>query len=210
MKKPDYDRLYKLALQQEGFFTAFQASNCGYSRQLQVYYVRKGEWIRKVRSVFRFKYFPVLPCHPEEYFVTQLWTENRNGTLEGVFGYRTALFLHEAGDQPPTQLDVIVPKNFRRNTQPPDKCNFYRRKLDARQVETIHGLQVTKLLWTILDLLDVELIERSELLNAIRKALENGRLTLQEIKETEISDEQKARLFDALKEIDPDRFEAGC
>ena len=55
----------------------------------------------------------------------------------------------------------------------------------------------------------MELIERSELLNAIRKALENGRLTLQEIKETEISDEQKARLFDALKEIDPDRFEAG-
>ncbi len=140
--------------------------------------------------------------------MTQLWTENRNGTLQGVFAYRTALFLHEACEQPPTRLDVIVPKNFRRNTQPPDKCNFYRRNLDATQVESIHGLQVTKLLWTFLDLLGVELIERSELLDAIRKALKNGRLTMQEIKETEISLEQKARLMDALKEIDPDRFEA--
>jgi len=206
MKKPDYDRLYKLALQQEGFFTAYQATICGYSRQLQVYYVRKGEWMRKVRSVFRFKYFPVLPCHPEEYFVTQLWTENRNGVLEGVFAYRTALFLHEAYEPPPTQLDVIVPKNFRRNTQPPDKCNFYRRNLDATQVETIHGLQVTKLLWTFIDLLEVELIERNELLDVFKKSLEKGKITTEEIKQTELSHEQKTRLLNVLREIDPDQF----
>lgn len=201
MKKPDYDRLYQLALTQEGFFTASQAVSCGYSRQLQVYYVRKGEWLRKVRSVFRFKYFPSLSCHREDYFVTQLWTENQSGEMSGVFAYNTALFLHEVIPNEPTSLEVIVPKNFRRNTIPPYRCNFHRRDLESSKLEIIHGLQVTDLVWTFVDLLDAELFERAKFLEILKATFEIGKLNYDQIQSAKLSLLQRDCLMKALRDI---------
>jgi hypothetical protein len=201
MKKPDYDRLYQLALKQEGFFTANQAANCGYSRQLQVYYVRKGEWLRNVRSIFRFKYFPVLSCHREDYIVTQLWTEDKNGEMAGVFAFATALYLHNIIQTVPAHLDVIVPRNFRRNSLPPFRCRFFRRHLDSNRIEIIHGLQVTNLLWTFVDLFDVELIERRILIDLFRAAFENGKLNNAQMQAAKLSLVQRDRLMKALREI---------
>ncbi len=200
--KPDFEALYEIALKQEGYFTAQQAKACGYSRQLHGYYASTGEWIRKVRGIFRLKYFPPRLAHHEGLYIAQLWTQNRNLENEGVFGYGTALYLHNLGTyMPAKRYDMIVPKDFRRNSEHPVSMRLFKRSLEPYTIEVSHGLKVTTPFWTIIDLLDTEMIDRDYILKALQQSCDAMDIRVSIIQKAKLSKEQKEKLVTALKEI---------
>ena len=50
--------LYKIACQQQGYFTAKQAKQAGYSQKHHSYHVRFENWVREIRGIYRLPYFP--------------------------------------------------------------------------------------------------------------------------------------------------------
>ncbi len=199
--QPNFEQLYDLAEKQQGYFTAHQAKECGYSRQLHVYHATTGDWIRKTRGIFRLKFFPISSPYPEGFYVTQLWTQNRDGEAEGVFGYGTALYLHNLGTYLPKRYDVIVPKHFRRNSEPPGTSRFYRRTLQPYQFEMKNCLQVTTKLWTIVDLLVTEQIDYDYILDSLKDAVDRFDIRVSTIKNAPLDHAQKEKLLAALKRI---------
>jgi len=200
-KKPDFDKLYELAERQQGFFTARQARDLGYSRQLHSYYCSTGEWIRKDRGIFRLKYFPVFPPFPESFYVLSLWALNREGQPEGVFGYGTALYLHGLSTYVPPMIDMIVPKHFKRNSEPAGRTWFYKRTMDSSHTQILKGLLVTTPFWTIIDLLDTRCIDYDYILDGLKGALDRLIIMRKQIKEAKLEQGQRDRLVAALEQI---------
>jgi predicted transcriptional regulator of viral defense system len=112
--RPDWDRLYGVALRQEGHFTTQQAKEAGYSSQLLVKYLRSGKVLRVRRSVYRLKHFP--PGQQEDLVAIWLWSEQA-----GVFSHETALMLHDLSDVLPARAHLTVPAAWReRRLRVPD------------------------------------------------------------------------------------------
>ena len=55
---PDRSRLFEIASEQGGYFTAEQATTCGYSRALLSHHVKSGTFIRIRRGLYRFREYP--------------------------------------------------------------------------------------------------------------------------------------------------------
>jgi predicted transcriptional regulator of viral defense system len=112
--RPDWDRLYGVALRQEGHFTTQQANDVGYSSQLLVKYIRSGKVLRLRRGVYRLKHFP--PGQQEDLVAIWLWSEQA-----GVFSHETALMLHDLSDVLPARAHLTVPAAWReRRLRVPD------------------------------------------------------------------------------------------
>jgi len=201
---PIFDKLYALAEGQQGYFAASQAKQLGYSRQLQSYYVSTGEWVRKARGIFRLKYFPPAPL-PDGFYVTYLWALDRNGQPEGVFGYGTALYLHKLSTYVPPVLDLVVPKHFRRHSEPPGQTELRKHKIDKSDYQIISGLPITKPLRTIIDLLDSKSIDYDYVLDGLKTALEQFSITLKQMRQANLTVAQSDRLKLALERIGYDR-----
>jgi len=104
--RPDWDRLYGVALRQEGHFTTQQAKGAGYSSQLLVKYLRSGRIFRVRRGVYRLKHFP--PGQQEDLVAIWLWSGQA-----GVFSHETALMLHDLSDVLPGRIHLTVPGGWR-------------------------------------------------------------------------------------------------
>jgi hypothetical protein len=204
---PDFDQLYLLVESQKGFFTASQAKEFGYSQQLQSYYVTTGEWLRKARGIFKLRHFPA-PFLQDDLYATYLWSCNRKGTPEGVFSHGTALYLHEVSTYSPPMIDLSVPKGFRRYSKPPfGKVALFHRHLDTVDCESIQGLKVTKLLKTIVDLLESPVIDKDYVLEALKTGLARLLITHSQLKTIKLSPAQEQLLLDALRRIGYDRID---
>jgi len=106
-RRPDWDRLYEIALAQEGHFTTQQALEAGYSSQLLVKYLHSGKVTRVRRGVYRLKHFP--PGQQEDLVALWLWSDRA-----GVFCHETALMLHELSDVLPARAHLTLPAKWRR------------------------------------------------------------------------------------------------
>ena len=104
--RPDWDRLYGVALRQEGHFTTQQANDAGYSSQLLVKYMRSEKVLRIRRGVYRLKHFP--PGQQEDLVAIWLWSDRA-----GVFSHETALMLHDLSDVLPARAHLTVPATWR-------------------------------------------------------------------------------------------------
>lgn len=199
MKKPNLDHLYEIACRQQGFITAHQATECGYSRQLQVYYVRKGEWIRHARSIFKLLCFSEPSPFPDDYYVTLLWSENQQGEYEGVIGYSSALFIHGLVEKAPDEIHFIVPKKFRRNSPPPGKIRFHRKDLQKEFVDSVHGLKVMTAFATVRELLMRNSLDDDALANILNIAREKNKLTIEEIEQLASQFQQRESTLKVLR-----------
>ncbi len=203
---PNFDQLYRLVEDQRGFFTSAQAKKLGYSQQLQSYYVSSGHWIRKSRGIFKLKHYPS-PFLQDDLYSTYLWTLNKKGLPDGVFSHGTALYLHQVSTYVPPQFDLTVPKGFRRYSQPPyRRVRLIHRDLADTDYELIQGLKATKLLKTIIDLLEEGLLDRDYILDALRTGLHRLLITHSQIKALQLTTEQYERFTNALERIGYDRL----
>ena len=103
--KPNWDRLYRVAAGQGGYFTAAQAAGAGYSPQLLAKHVRSGRARRIRRGIYRIVHFPA--GEHEDLVVLWLWSERR-----GTFSHETALALHELSDVLPSIVQMTVPRTW--------------------------------------------------------------------------------------------------
>ncbi len=77
----DQRRLYELAENQGGYFTARQAATLGYGASERNYHVGAGNWIRETRGIFRLALFPI-PDRPD-LILSWLWSCDRSGNPQG-------------------------------------------------------------------------------------------------------------------------------
>lgn len=113
-KSPQWDRLFALAVSQDGYFTTKQAAELGYSSQLLNHYLRTVRLIRPHRGIYRIVHFPASDEHGLT--TTWLWSERL-----GVFSHETALSLHELSDLLPGHIHLSLPaaaRGSRRNVPP--------------------------------------------------------------------------------------------
>jgi hypothetical protein len=199
-RQPNDDALYNLVERQYGYFTAAQAKGCGFSQQLQSYHTTAGHWLRRGRGIFRLKHFPA-PIAQEDLYVTYLWTSNRKGQPEGVFTHGTAFYLHQVSTYVPPVLDITVPPTFRRYSTPPRRICLYKRILKDSDCEMMQGLKVTRLLQTILDLLEDKVIDGDYVLDGLRRGLETLKIIHPQLKSKDLTAAQHELLLEALEKI---------
>ena len=76
------NKLFEIASQQAGYFTAKQAVQCGYSYRLQSYHKNQGTWLEVERGIFRLANYPDSPN--EDLVRWSLWSFNRDGFSQAV------------------------------------------------------------------------------------------------------------------------------
>ena len=120
---PDWTALRLVAAAQAGFFTAAQAAETGFSKQLLSMHTAKGRFQRPLRGIYRFADFsrierPLTPVEraQDDLVVAWLWSGSR-----GVVSHESALLLHDLSDALPARIHITLPTEdaHRRREVPP-------------------------------------------------------------------------------------------
>jgi predicted transcriptional regulator of viral defense system len=172
-------QLHEIAQSQQGFFTTKQAIRAGFSEKTHSYHVNARNWIREHRGIYRLADFPT-PERPD-LMLWYLWSQDRQEQPEGTYSHDTALSLHELSDIMPSKLHMTVPREFRRNSRIPEILKLHRAQLDPTEVQEVHGVRVTRVLRTIMDLLRSGHVDRSQLKLAVDEAIRRGLIARGEI-----------------------------
>jgi predicted transcriptional regulator of viral defense system len=179
-------RLFAIAEQQQGFFTAKQAKSAGFAENTHPYHVQAGNWMREHRGIYRMTQFPA--AERPDLVLWSLWSRNRKEETEGVFSHQTALSLDDLSDVNPAKLHMTVPTRFRRNSEIPGILVLHYADLPAADVEERQGFQLTRHLRTIIDLIEAGNVDRYLIRQAITQAFERGLITRQQVRQREMSD----------------------
>lgn len=98
-------RLFNLAAEQAGYFSAAQARQLGYSYQAQSHHVSAGNWLRIDRGLFRLAEW--IPDVHDELARWTLWSKGR-----GVVSHESALSVHGVGEFESPRVQLTVPPRF--------------------------------------------------------------------------------------------------
>ena len=175
------DRLFELAEEQQGYFTAKQATEAGYLLGSQAHHVKAGNWVRVERGVYRMTRFP--QSAEEQLVIYSLWSRNRAGEPEGVYSHQTALSIHELSDVNPAKLHMSVSSAFRRSAKVPKILVLHRASLNEKDVEQRQGFAVTRPLLTIADLATEESVSHDIIEQALAEGRQRGLISVREITE---------------------------
>jgi predicted transcriptional regulator of viral defense system len=163
-KQPDYRQLYEIAENQAGYFSSSQAKEAGFSWERLSDNVKKGNFIRIYRAVYRLVQFPHSPY--EDMFVTWLRTGPNS-----VISHESALYLYDLSDVLPAQMHVIMPRSGSRRRK---EIRLHTHKLSENEIAHREGLPVTTASRTILDVAESGLAEeqvRQSIIDALRRGL---------------------------------------
>ncbi len=104
---PDRRALFDVASEQHGYFTAEQAAQCGYARDMLTYHVKRGTFQRIHRGIYRFRDFPPSPQGE----VAAAWIAV--GKDVAVVSHESALDLWDLSDVVPNAVHLTVPRALR-------------------------------------------------------------------------------------------------
>ena len=180
-RKEAAKRLYKIAEDQQGFFTTKQAKAAGFAENTHPYHVQAGNWIREHRGIYRLASFP--RGERPDLMLWSLWSRNRGEAGQGVYSHQTALSLYDLSDVMPAKLHMTVPRNFRRNSEIPRVLVLHFADLPQSDIGAVHGVRVTKPMRTILDLLEGGDVPLATLRQVLRQGLRRGLIRRSEIAE---------------------------
>jgi hypothetical protein len=192
-------RLFDLAQDQQGFFTAKQAKAAGFAENTHPYHVQVGNWVREHRGIYRLAQFP--PSDRPDLVLWALWSRNRREQIEGVYSHQTALSIHGLSDLNPSKLHMTVPTGFRRNAEIPPVLVLHCANLPESDVQNAQGFRLTRPLRTILDLLTAGDVERTFIRQALRQALDRGLVTRQQIRATPMTGSTRKIVADVLRQL---------
>jgi predicted transcriptional regulator of viral defense system len=105
-KTPSWERLFAIAVHQEGMFTTNQGAEAGYSLQLLAHHVQGGRFARVRRGIYRIVHFKTGGYG--EFVDAWLWSGRK-----GVLSHQTALGLHGLADLLRWPIHLTVPKAWR-------------------------------------------------------------------------------------------------
>jgi predicted transcriptional regulator of viral defense system len=186
------NRLYSIAEAQQGYFTSSQAVEAGFSDYLHPYHVRKGNWERIHRGIYRLSKYP--HSMDSHYVIWSLWSRNRKGMPQGVYSHETALSMYDLSDVNPAKLYMTVPPNFRRHSSIPKILILNKGALAPGDIATREGYRVTRPTRTIRDLLREGATSKDLIRQAIMEGFSRGLILRREI-------EPLAKEFPVEKEL---------
>jgi predicted transcriptional regulator of viral defense system len=195
-KESKADRLYRLAENQGGYFTAADAKALGYLYRYQHFHAKQGNWVRIDRGIYRLKNFP--STGHEDLIRWWLWSRKK-----GALSHESAAAVYDLGDVLPAKTHLIVPPDFRKKAAA--GVVLHKALLGEKDVEMREGFRVTTPLRTILDLarehLDQERLT-AVTKDAIRKGLLDRRTLLNILAKTpkDIAPSEQVTLQLALRE----------
>jgi hypothetical protein len=167
---PDWDRLYEIALAQEGHFTTAQATEAGYYPQLLAKYLRNGKIVRIRRGIYRLAHFPA--SEHEDLVVVWLWTER-----VGVFSHETALALHGLSDVLPARVHVSLPSSWsKRRLRVPRGVMLHFADVEESDRTWVGAIRVTTVDRTLTDIVHAR-VSPDLVCDAFEEAVERGLLS---------------------------------
>lgn len=164
-------RLFALAADQAGYFTAAQAKAIGYSYPAQAHHVGAGNWIRVDRGIFRLADW--VPGIHDEFARWHLWSRER-----GVVSHDTALGVHEVGEFESPRIHLTVPSGFRMRN---DALILHTADLSPEDVEARPGFRLTTLTRSLIDVASAH-ADGDQLARAIDEALTRGTITRRQLR----------------------------
>lgn len=164
-------RLFSLAAQQGGYFTAAEAKRLGYSYQAQAYHVDAGNWHRIDRGLFRLaEWVPELHDDLRRWI---LWSKGR-----AVVSHETALSVHGVGEFESARVHLTVPPAFTMND---DAVVIHQADLPDIDVMQQAGFRVTTVARSLVDVA-AEGADEEQLAPAIEDAMNAGLTTLRQLR----------------------------
>jgi len=161
-----------IASRQQGYFTARQALEVGYSYATQHYQTTSANWIREQRGIYRLADYPT--ADRPDLVLWSFWSNNRKGKSQGVFSHETALSIHDLSDVMPAHLHMTVPPSFRKSAKIPTVLVIHRATLTTTDIQAMEGYSVTRPLRTIVDVASLETVSADILEQAVQQALQRG------------------------------------
>ncbi len=164
-------RLFNLAAEQGGYFTAAQAKEIGYSYQAQAHHVAAGNWLRIDRGLFRLAEW--IPDLHDDLARWTLWSKGR-----GVVSHETGLSVHGIGEFESARVHLSVPPGF---TLRDDAVALHHVELPDADVVKRTGFRVTTPVRSIIDVAALS-PDEDQLARAIDDARQSGLLTLRSLR----------------------------
>ena len=161
--QPNFNRLYEIAENQAGYFTAKQAHGAGFSWERLSYYVTTRRFIRVQRGIYRLVQFPGSPY--EDLFIA--WLRAGPGS---VISHESALYIYRLSDVLPGEVHVIMPRTGSRRRS---GIRLHTNRLHPNEVTSREGLPVTTAARTLIDLAATGLAEE-HIRQAVNDALHQG------------------------------------
>lgn len=177
-------RLFSLATQQGGYFTAAQAKDLGYSYQAQAHHVSAGNWHRVDRGLFR-----LAEWVPELHDDLRRWTVWSKG--RAVVSHETALSVHDAGELESGKVHLTVPPAF---IMTDDAVVLHRADLDGTDIVEHAGFRVTTPARSLVDVAAAG-ADEEQLARAIKDVLDRGLTTLRQLRSRAEAVDAKAALL---------------
>lgn len=163
-------RLFDLAAQQGGYFTAAQAREAGYSYQAQAHHVGVGNWLRSDRGLFRLAEW--VPDVHDELSRWTLWSRGR-----GVVSHETALSVHGTGEFESGRVHLTVPPGF---TMRHDAVVVHFADLSNTDTVDMGGFRVTTPARSIIDV--AAAADEDQLAQLIDDARQSGLVTIRSLR----------------------------
>ncbi len=181
-------RLFEIAEQQAGYFTAAQALEAGYSYASQSYHHKAGNWVRDGWGIYRLARYP--ETNDDDVIRLMLWSRDRAGEPQAVLSHDSALHAFGLSDVLPSKHHLTVPKGFRKRAPP--GVVLHKEELPPEDIEGRDGYRITTPLRTLLDAacssMSPEHVE-----TATRQALEKGLVRRRALEERLRTNDSRAR-----------------
>jgi len=164
-------RLFNLAAQQGGYFTAAQAKSLGYSYQAQAHHVGAGNWHRIDRGLFRLAEW--IPELHDDLIQWTLWSKGR-----AVISHETALGVHGIGEFESSRAHLTVPPGF---SMRDDAVILHHADLPDHDVVQQAGFRTTTVARSLIDVAAAG-ADEDQLARAIQEGRDAGLLTLRQLR----------------------------
>jgi predicted transcriptional regulator of viral defense system len=139
-------RLFEIASEQGGYFTAAQAQTCGYSRALLAHHAKSGRFIRVRQGLYRFREYPSSPRED----VIAAWLAA--GRETAVVSHESALDILGLSDVVPEVVHLTVPRSKRyRSATAGAALHTTTRRISKSDVQVRDGIRVTGPVRSIVD-----------------------------------------------------------
>ncbi len=161
-------RLFELASEQGGYFTAAEAQTCGYGRALLAHHAKSGRFIRVRQGLYRFREYPTSPRED----VIAAWLAT--GRETAVVSHESALDILGLSDVVPEVVHLTVPRAKRYRTASRGVAvHTTTRRIGKSDIVVRDGIRLTGAIRSIVDAAETGTAPE-QILAATGQALDRG------------------------------------
>jgi predicted transcriptional regulator of viral defense system len=164
-------RLFEIASEQGGYFTAAQAHTCGFSNALLAHHAKSGRFLRVRQGLYRLREYPSSPRED----VIAAWLAT--GKEVAVVSHESALEILGLSDVVPEIVHITVPRAMRyRSASPSAAIHTTTRRLGKSEVVVRNGIRLTAPERAIIDAAETGTAPE-QIIAAVDQALDRGMAT---------------------------------